>query len=115
MGFIDMTSDLDNIIAGAYSAARGPVIRGEHTELTLVQFTEGEGADSHTHQGEQFVFVLEGLIRFEVGEELFEVGPGQAAFVPSGIPHATKALATSRALSFKNLDNPAYAATVYAR
>jgi quercetin dioxygenase-like cupin family protein len=111
MGLIDLTRDLDNIVAGNYSDARGPVVRGEHTELTLVQFQAGEGARTHSHEAEQFVVVVEGRIRFHVGDETFDVVAGQAAFIPSSVPHATEALEISRALSFKNLSNPAYEAT----
>lgn len=114
MGFLDLTKSLDNLVASHYSDARGPVIRGEQTELAMVHFEQGEGASQHTHEAEQFIFVLEGLIRFEVGEETRDVGAGQAYFVPSGVPHATRALERSRAISFKNLSNPAYEATAKA-
>lgn len=115
MGLIDLSKDLDNIIADEYSDARGPVVRGDHTELTLVQLDTDQGGRTHTHEGEQFVFVIEGRLRFEVDDETFEVGPGQAAFVPSEAPHATEALENTRAVSLKNLANPAYQATSYAQ
>lgn len=111
MGLIDMQKDLDHIIAGSYSDARGPVVRGDHTELTLVQFEAGEGGRSHSHEGEQFVFVIEGRLRFEIDDEQFIIEPGQAAFVPSNATHASEALERTKALSFKNLANPAYEAT----
>ena len=111
MALIELSKDLDNLIAGAYSDARGPVVRGDHTELTLVQLDVGEKGRTHTHQGEQFVFVLEGLLLFQVGDDEFKVGPGQAAFVPSDVAHGSEALERTRALSFKNLASPAYEAT----
>jgi len=111
MGLIDMQKDLDNIIAGNYSDARGPVVRGDHTELALVQFEAGEGGRPHNHEGEQFVFVIEGRLRFEIDGEEFVVEEGQAAFVPSNAMHASEALEKTKALSFKNLANPAYEAT----
>ncbi len=114
MGFLDLTRSLDNLIASHYSDARGPVIRGEYTELALVHFEAGEGGSLHSHEAEQFIFVLEGLIHFDVGDDSVDVGAGQAYFVPSGVPHATKALQRSRAISFKNLSNPAYDATARA-
>lgn len=114
MGLIDLTRDLENVVAGHYSDARGPVVRGEHTELALVQFDAGEGARTHSHTEEQFVVVLEGRIRFEVGEEVFEVNAGQACFIRSNVPHSTTAQVRSRALSFKNLVDPSYEATTRA-
>jgi len=111
VGLIDLTKDLDNVIADAYSDARGPVVRGEQTELALVRFDAGQGAQTHSHDEEQWVVVLEGRIKFRVGDETFEAGSGQAVFMPSGVPHGTVAQERSRALSFKNLVAPKYEAT----
>lgn len=113
--FIDLTKDLENLVSGGYSDARGPVIRGAHTELTLVQFEAGEGARSHTHQSEQFVVVVEGRIRFVVGDQTYDVGPGQAGYIAPNVPHETTALERSRALSFKNLAATVYDATTVVR
>lgn len=114
MGLIDLKKDLENVVAGHYSDARGPVVRGEHTELAFIQFEPGEGARTHSHDEEQFVVVLEGRIEFRLGDETFDVAPGQACFIPSNVPHATTAQERSRALSFKNLVNPSYDATAQA-
>ena len=115
MGLIDLNQDRENLIAGHYSDARGAVIRGEHTELAVVNFAAGQGARTHTHSEEQFVLVLEGCIRFEVEGDVKEVRPGQVYFIPSGTPHATQALEKSRAISFKNLVDPSYSATANAK
>lgn len=111
MGLVDLNEDSDNFIAKHYSDARGPVVRGQHTELAVVNFVEGDGARTHSHDEEQFVVVLKGCIRFEAGGTVEEVRPGQAFFIPAGEPHATTALEDSRAISFKNLVNPSYSAT----
>jgi len=52
----------------------------------------------HHHEDETFV-VLAGRARFLVGGELFELGPGQSATAPRGIPHAYRALEPSRWLT----------------
>jgi hypothetical protein len=85
MGFLDLTKSLDNLVVSQYSDASGPVIRGKHTELTLVHF--------------------------DVGEDTRNLGVGQA--YPSGVPQATKALERSWAISFKNLlcNPPTYKTT----
>ena len=111
MGLIDLTADLDNMVASHYSDARGPVIRGKHTELTMVHFEADDGAREHSHAEEQFIVVLEGLLRVYHDSEVTDVDAGQAFFVPSGSVHSTKALTTVRAISFKNLVNPSYDAT----
>lgn len=111
MGLIDLTKDLENIVAGHYSDARGPVVRGEHTELSMIRFSAGEGAEEHSHREEQFVFVLEGTIRFDMDGASTDVREGQAFFVPSDTPHATRSSDGCRAISFKNLVAPSYDAT----
>ena len=114
MGLIDLNRDNENFIAKHYSDARGPVIRGKHTELAVVNFAQGEGARMHSHNEEQFVLVLEGCIRFETEDDVKEVRAGQVYFIPSQTPHATRALEESRAISFKNLVDPSYDATASA-
>lgn len=111
MGLIDLTADLENMVASHYSDARGPVIRGNSTELTMVHFDEGDGAREHSHQEEQFIVVLEGRLRVHLDGEATDVDGGQAFFVPSGAVHSTEARTTVRAISFKNLVNPSYDAT----
>lgn len=111
MGILYLDKDADNYVANQYSDARGPVIRGEHTELALIHFNVGEGARTHSHLEEQFVVVLKGCIRFETADDIQEVRPGQAYFIPAGVPHATTMLEDTTAISFKNLVNPAYKAT----
>ena len=114
MGLIDLTADLENMVASHYSDARGPVVRGKQTELTMVHFDVGEGAREHSHDEEQFIVVLEGRLRVYLDSEFTDVEGGQAFFVPSRSVHSTSALSTVRAISFKNLVNPSYGATTHA-
>lgn len=111
MGLIDLTADLENMVAATYSDAKGPVIRGRNTELTMVHFEAGEGAREHAHEEEQFIVVLRGQLRVNSDGQMTDVSEGQAFFVPSGSVHSTNALTTVRAISFKNSVNPSYRAT----
>lgn len=45
-----------------------------------------EGA-LHQHPHVQSTFVASGRFRFQVGGESFEVGPGDAFVIPSGVTH----------------------------
>lgn len=114
MGFIDLTADLENLIASQYSDARGPVIRGAHTELAMVHLAEGQGAEQHVHDSEQWVVILEGLLQIEAGDDHRELTSGQAYFIPGGVPHSTRAIETTRALSFKDISTQQYRATQHA-
>jgi mannose-6-phosphate isomerase-like protein (cupin superfamily) len=70
----------DGDAAGAYSIA-------ESIE------PPGAGASLHRHPtfAETFI-VCEGLYEFQVGEELYTLGPGETIAIPLGAPHALKSL-----------------------
>jgi mannose-6-phosphate isomerase-like protein (cupin superfamily) len=46
----------------------------------------GPSLHLHFHQEEWF-YVMEGEVDFQVGEKRFRLGPGDSAFGPRGIPH----------------------------
>jgi quercetin dioxygenase-like cupin family protein len=58
--------------------------------LYIIEHTDeargGPGRHVHHTQDEWF-YVLEGSYRIEVGEEKFELGPGDSVFAPRQIPH----------------------------
>jgi quercetin dioxygenase-like cupin family protein len=69
-----------------------------HTEtMTLARIILGKGAvvPSHEHENEQIATVLGGRLRFVVGGEEREVGPGESVSVPANVPHAVEALEDS--------------------
>lgn len=112
MGLITFDPEnADNLIAGDYSTGRGQVLRSERMELTRISFDAGKGAEMHQHPEEQVVYLLEGVLDVTVGEERYEVQPGQASYHPSNVPHRAVAREPSTALSFKCLVDPAYAKT----
>ena len=40
------------------------------------------------HEDDEAWYVLEGTLRFRIGDEQFEPGPGSAVLAPKGTPHA---------------------------
>jgi mannose-6-phosphate isomerase-like protein (cupin superfamily) len=40
------------------------------------------------HADDEAWYVLEGRLRFRIGEEILEAGPGDAVLAPKGTPHA---------------------------
>jgi quercetin dioxygenase-like cupin family protein len=111
MGFIRFDSQLDNLMTPEHSKARGPVVRGQQTELARVRIRKGEGAEVHSHPEEQWVYVLEGRLRVTLGETTYDVGVGEGSFHPSGVSHGSEALEDCQLLSFKSLVAPKYSAT----
>jgi mannose-6-phosphate isomerase-like protein (cupin superfamily) len=51
-----------------------------------VEYLSGPPLHVHQEQDDTF-FVLEGVLTVQVGDELFEIGPGDFATVPPGVPH----------------------------
>jgi quercetin dioxygenase-like cupin family protein len=56
-------------------------------ELTAMEMTipPGMGPPPHVHQGGESVYVLEGRVRYHIGGDVHEGGPGTFFYVPAGI------------------------------
>jgi len=69
-----------------------------HTEATTVAWitlAEGAVVPQHDHPNEQIATVLSGRLRFVVGPEEREVGPGESVLIRGGVPHRVEALEES--------------------
>jgi quercetin dioxygenase-like cupin family protein len=67
--------------------------RGEETDGTLTAFENlvapGDGPPMHTHANEgESAYVLEGEVRFKLGDEIQAAPAGSFVFIPRGTPHA---------------------------
>ena len=60
-----------------------------HAGLWLWEGRRGAAAPLHLHrrEDEQFL-VVDGSVRFVVGDERIDAGPGDLVFLPRGLPHA---------------------------
>ena len=66
-----------------------------HTEnMTIARITLGAGGHvpRHEHVHEQVANVLDGRLRFVVGDEEQVVSAGESVFIASGVPHEVEAL-----------------------
>jgi quercetin dioxygenase-like cupin family protein len=56
-------------------------------ELTAMEMTipPGMGPPPHVHEGGESVYVLEGRVRYHIGGEVHEGGPGTFFYIPAGI------------------------------
>ena len=68
---------------------------GSDSDFVIVEWTDsGESewewiAPLHVHHGDDEAwYVLEGRLRFRIGDQVREAGPGQAVLAPKGTPHA---------------------------
>jgi quercetin dioxygenase-like cupin family protein len=81
------------VIDGEVGGRNVVVVPGELTDGRLESFEQtiepGHGPPLHVHDGQDEVFyVLDGDVRFVVGDEQRRAGPGASAVIARGTPHA---------------------------
>jgi len=64
-----------------------PGVKGHHMEALVVQLLTATQKDVSVHEGEEFVFVLDGTVLLDLGGERFELEPGDSAYYLSTTPH----------------------------
>ncbi len=71
------------------------IISGDRMMLTHVYLRKGAVVPLHSHDNEQLTYILEGALRFWVGDEGSErvdVRAGEVLHIPSNVPHKAEAL-----------------------
>ena len=46
----------------------------------------------HTHDGQEFNYILSGKMKFYIGDDAYELSEGDSVYFDSNIPHAERAL-----------------------
>jgi quercetin dioxygenase-like cupin family protein len=64
-----------------------PEVKGRHMEALLVNLEENPSGELSVHDGEEFIYVLEGTVVMQVGEDRFELEPGDSVYYLSTTPH----------------------------
>ncbi len=80
-----------------------PDVKGRHMEAFLVLLEEDPEKEISLHEGEEFIFVLDGEVVLEIGEDKFELEPGDSAYYLSTTAHhiaAKKGKATILAVMY---------------
>ena len=71
------------------------LVTGERIMLAHVYLDKGCIVPKHSHENEQITYILEGALRFWIGEEQREevvVRAGEVLHIPSNVPHKAEAL-----------------------
>jgi len=68
--------------------------------VTLAQFNLDQGAHvaEHVHENEQVTYILEGHLRFQLGEDgsqVVDVKAGEVLHIPSNLPHSADVIETT--------------------
>ncbi|MFI9236992.1 cupin domain-containing protein [Streptomyces sp. NPDC053079] len=68
--------------------------------MTVMEMTipEGSGPPPHTHPGTESVYVIEGTLRYHIGDETVEGGPGSFFHIPEGTLERFEPTSTVRLL-----------------
>jgi len=64
-----------------------PEVKGRHMEALIVQLEVDPDKEISVHDGEEFIFVLDGIVELEIGDEKFELEPGDSVYYLSTTPH----------------------------
>ena len=71
------------------------LVWGERMMIAQVNLDKGSVVPKHAHENEQITYILEGALRFwigEDGEEELVVRAGEILYIPSNVPHKAEAL-----------------------
>jgi unsaturated pyranuronate lyase len=71
------------------------LVTAERMMLAHVYLASGAIVPYHAHENEQLTYILEGTLRFWLGEdgaEVVDVAAGEVLHIPSNVPHRAEAL-----------------------
>jgi quercetin dioxygenase-like cupin family protein len=71
------------------------LITGDRMMLAHVYLKKGCIVPKHSHENEQLTYILEGALKFKIGEDGAEeitVRAGEVLLIPSNVPHMAEAL-----------------------
>ncbi len=64
-----------------------PEVKGRHMEAMIVQLEENPDQENSVHEGEEFIYVLDGVVFLKIGEDTFDLEPGDSVYYLSTTPH----------------------------
>lgn len=64
-----------------------PEVKGRHMEALIVQLEVDPDKEISLHDGEEFIFVLNGIVVLEIGDDKFELEAGDSVYYLSTTPH----------------------------
>ncbi len=70
-------------------------ITGDKVMLAHVYLKKGAIVPTHHHENEQITYILEGALRFWIGDDRGQevvVRPGEVLHIPANVPHMAEAL-----------------------
>ena len=75
--------------------------RGEQVLMVMNWLEPGMDVNPHSHPFEQLVYIVQGRIKFTIGDDVIEAGPGSVIRIPPDVVHCGEPLGDEPVL---NLD-----------
>ncbi len=75
--------------------------RGDRVLMVMNELRPGMDVNPHTHDFEQLVYIVTGHVRFRLGDEVVDGGPGSLIRIPPGVEHCAEPIGDEPVL---NLD-----------
>ena len=75
--------------------------RGENVLLVMNWLEPGMEVNPHSHPFEQIAYIVQGRMRFTIGDEVLEAGPGSVVRIPPDVLHCGEPIGEETVL---NLD-----------
>jgi quercetin dioxygenase-like cupin family protein len=85
-------ASVNKIMGGPdYSTANGACVEGDRMIVGLMRMPAGTRAEPHSHPNEQWVYVLEGTFRANIGGQEVEARARSVVYVPVDVVHSGQA------------------------
>jgi len=68
-----------------------PEVKGRHMEALIVKLEVDPEGEISVHEGEEFIYILDGVVSLKIGDDFFELEPGDSAYYLSTTPHCIAA------------------------
>ena len=68
-----------------------PDVKGRNMEALIVELKENPDEEMSVHAGEEFIYVLQGVVSLQIGADAFALEPGDSVYYLSTTPHLIQA------------------------
>jgi len=68
-----------------------PEVKGRHMEALIVKLEIDPEGEISVHEGEEFIYILSGVVSLKIGDDFFELEPGNSVYYLSTTPHCIAA------------------------
>lgn len=83
----------EGYISAVPGIAMKTLVYGKKTSMSEFQLQKGSQLPNHAHPHEQTGYLVSGHMRLVIGDESYEVLPGDSWCIPGDMPHSAEILA----------------------